>query len=172
TIGGKPCIISFNRDVSDRHELEDALRDKQSRIDLAARASQVGFWDWQLNDNRIYFSPEWKAQIGYLDHEINNDFEEWRSRVHADDLKRVMAAVNAYLSGEAQDYQTEFRFRHKDGSYRWIYVRAEATRDNQGKAMRFVGCHIDITKQKKAEAERELLMQRLSQLQRLEAMGT
>ncbi|MFT4844269.1 MAG: PAS domain S-box-containing protein, partial [Candidatus Azotimanducaceae bacterium] len=46
TVGGKPCIVAFNRDISERQDFEDALRENKLRIDLAARASHVGFWHW------------------------------------------------------------------------------------------------------------------------------
>ena len=172
TIGGKPCLISFNRDVSERQEYENALRENKLQIDLAARASQVGFWHWNLCDNSVMFSPEWKAQIGYEPHEIEDNFEEWRCRVHPDDLDSAMRAVNNHIDGVTAEYTTEFRFQHKDGSYRWIFVRGAISRDDHGEPLRFVGCHIDITPNKRAEEERELLTQRLSQLQRIEAMGT
>tara|TARA_R110002096_G_scaffold5514_17_gene25836 strand:- start:1762 stop:4107 length:2346 start_codon:yes stop_codon:yes gene_type:complete len=172
TVGGQPCIISFHRDTSERREFEHAMRENKMRIDLAARASRVGFWHWDLHDNTVIFSPEWKAQIGYAPDEIEDDFEEWRNRVHPDDLERAMLAVNNHISGKADDYVTEFRFRHRDGSYRWIYVRGEVARDATGQPLRFVGCHVDITATKQAEEERELMTQRLNQLQRIEAMGT
>ena len=172
TIDGKPCVVAFNRDVTERQTFEDALRENQIRINLAARASRVGFWDWDLKQNSVYFSPEWKAQIGYEPDEIANEFEEWRVRVHPDDIDGAMAAIKSHIQGDTDYYTTEFRFRHKDGSYRWIFVRGAVSRDIDGVAVQVVGCHIDITAQKEAEAERSLLTQRLGQLQRLEAMGT
>jgi PAS domain S-box-containing protein len=118
SIGGNPIILSFNRDVSERQDYEDALRENKLHIDLAVRASQVGFWHWNLCDNTVIFSPEWKAQIGYEPHEIEDNFEEWRSRVHPDDLESAMRAVNNHIDGVSAEYTTEFRFQHKDGSYR------------------------------------------------------
>ncbi len=171
TVSGKPCIISFNRDTSERRQFEDTIRENKVHIDLAARASQVGFWHWDLRANSVSFSPEWKAQIGYEPHEIKDDFEEWRSRVHPDDLEAAMLAINNHLEKDA-DYTSEFRFRHKDGSYLWIFGRGEVSRDKSGKPLQFVGCHVDITTNKQAEETRDLLKQRLSQLQRIEAMGT
>jgi PAS domain S-box-containing protein len=172
TIGGKPCVITFNRDTSEREQYEDTLRDSQVRVALAAKASQVGFWDWNVQDQTVHFSPEWKAQIGYAPDELADTYEEWLSRLHPDDVDQVLAAVDDHIHRRSKDYTTEFRFRHKDGSYRWIYVRGEVAFDQNGNPTRFVGCHIDITAQKEAEAERAVLTQRLSQMQRLEAMGT
>jgi len=172
TIEGRPCIVTFNRDASERRDYEDALREKQFKLDVAAHASRVGFWAWDLTNNSVMFSPEWKAQIGYEPHEIEDDFEEWRKRVHPEDLERVLADVKDHIEGRSPEYVTEFRFLHKDGTYRWVDVRGKATRDATGQAVRFFGCHIDVTAQKDAEAERAALTERLSQTQRLEAIGT
>ncbi|MFN3244122.1 MAG: PAS domain S-box protein [Planctomycetota bacterium] len=172
TIAGRTCVVTFNRDISERRRYQLELAENQLRLDVAARASQIGFWEWDLTTNSVHFSPEWKAQIGYQPHEIADDFEEWRSRVHPDDLEPAMAAVQQHVEGQSSVYETRFRFRHKDGSYRWIYVRGEAVRDGDGKPLRFFGCHVDVTAQKQDEDQRVELAQRMSTLQRLEAMGT
>ena len=172
TIGGRRCIVSFNRDSTERHRYESELAEQRIRLGLAARASQVGFWDWEVATGRVLLSDEWKAQIGYLPHELEDDFEEWRKRVHPEDLPSALEAVERHLRGETEVYTTEFRFRHRDGSWRWIYVRGEASRDEQGNAKRFVGCHVDITEQKQAEQQRVEFAQRLSSSQRLESIGT
>lgn len=172
TIGGRSCIVTFNRDITERHRYQLELAENQLRLDVAARASQIGFWEWDLQTNIVQFSPEWKAQIGYAPHEIADDFEEWRSRVHPEDLEPALSAVQRHIEGKTSVYETHFRLRHRDGTYRWIYVRGEAARDSNGKALRFFGCHVDVTAQKQAEEQRVELAQRVGTLQRLEAMGT
>lgn len=65
----------------------------EARLSLAVHAANIGLWDWDLATNRVYFSPEWKSQLGYLDHELPDDFETWRSRVHPDDLDVALQRV-------------------------------------------------------------------------------
>jgi len=172
TIGGRPCVITFNRDITERRRIQDALRENQLRLGLAAHASQIGFWEWDLGGEEVVFSDEWKAQIGYAPDEIANSYEEWRSRVHADDLPAVEQRVRDYLDGHGDTYTNEFRFRHKNGDYLWIYVRGEALRDAEGRPTHFVGCHVDITAQREAEDARAEMARRISQVQRLESIGT
>ncbi|MCB9879506.1 MAG: PAS domain S-box protein [Planctomycetes bacterium] len=172
TIDGRPCVVTFNRDATQREHFVSELHEQQVRLDLAMRASQVGFWDWNIAEDRVYFSPEWKAQLGYAPDEIVDDFDAWRSRLHPDDVAPTMAALDAHLTGEASAYVVEFRLRHRDGTYRWIYVRGEAQRDPEGRAVRLVGCHVDITAQKEAAAEHVELQRRLDQLQRVDVIGT
>ncbi|MCK5945077.1 MAG: PAS domain S-box protein [Planctomycetes bacterium] len=172
TVGGRQCIVTFNRDISERHRYEYELAHNRMQLEVAARASRVGFWEWDLSNDAVQFSPEWKAQIGYGPDELDDDFEEWRRRVHPDDLERALAAVKDHIDGRTETYETQFRFRHRDGSYRWIYVRGEVVRDGDGKAVRFFGCHVDVTAQREAEEQRLELARRMGTLQRLEAIGT
>jgi PAS domain S-box-containing protein len=130
---------------------EVALRQSTERLRLAVSSANVGLWDWDLRTNELYFSPEWKKQIGYEEHEITNSIAEWRSRVHPDDLERALQTVEAFLAKPWPNYSLQFRFRHKDGSYRWILAQASVQRDAQGKPVRMLGSHIDITEPKRAE---------------------
>lgn len=144
------------RNALRQHEAQDALENLRVHLHLALHAANVGTWDWNLKTNRVFFSPEWKRQIGYEDHEISNDFSEWQSRVHPDDMAAAMDKVNRFLADPWPDYFNEFRFRHKDGSYRWILTQAALIRDTAGNPTHMVGVHVDITERKRTEHEREL----------------
>lgn len=144
---------------------EQALRASETRVQLAVRASNIGHWDWDIEHGRLFLSPEWKAQIGYADNEIRDDLGEWESRVHPDDLKPAQEKLRRHLDGSGPNYETEIRLRHKDGSYRWIYTRAELFRDANGKPCRMLGCHVDITERKLAEAALRGLTARLLRAQ-------
>jgi len=75
----------------DRKRGEVALLQAQERLRRAASAGNVGLWDWDLRTNEVYYSPEWKRQIGHTEAEIAGDIGEWRSRLHPEDLDRVLA---------------------------------------------------------------------------------
>jgi PAS domain S-box-containing protein len=111
----------------------------------------TGLWDWNLKANEVYFSPEWKHQLGYENHEIPNRYEEWEARLHPEDRTRTLNAVRASIKDPASAYEVEFRLRHKDGSYRWILARASLLQDPEGHAYRMLGSHTDITERKEAE---------------------
>ncbi len=98
------------------------------------------------------------------DHEIANRFEEWESRLHPDDRQHTLKAVKDYIADRRADYAIEFRLRHKDVSYRWIYTRAEKHFDDTGKPCRLFGCHVDITEQKQAEQALQEYQQKLKSL--------
>lgn len=161
-------IVGLAEDITKRKQVEEELHENQERLHLAMQAASIGPWDWNVQTGAVVFSPEWKRQLGYEDHEIASRYEEWESRLHPDDREPVLKSVNAYLEGHQPEYAVEFRLRHKDGSWRWIYTRGIVLRDAEGKPTRMLGCHVDITARKRAEA----LLDGQKRVLELAAMGS
>lgn len=148
--------IDATERVTAMHKLEQTaqtLHQREERLSLVMRATNDGIWDWDLETNEVYYSPRWKSMLGYDADELPNRFETWRKRVHPEDIEISLRAIQAYLSGESDQYQLEHRLRHKDGHYRWILARGIALRDAEGKPYRMVGSHTDITQRKHAERD-------------------
>jgi PAS domain S-box-containing protein len=160
-------LLGIARDITERKRSEEALRESAERLRLAARASNVGLWDWNLRTNAVVFSREWKSQLGYEEHEIGADYREWESRLHPDDRAPTLTAIREYLDGRRPEHAVEFRLRHKDGSYRWIYARGEVFNDASGAPVRMMGCHVDVTERKLAEAERQAYLWFLESMDRV-----
>ncbi len=156
--------LSVLRDITERKGTETVLRQARERLARAVAAGNVGLWDWDLRTNLVYFSPEWKRQIGYEEHEISDGLSEWQSRVHPDDLGEALRCVQAYLSGAAPAYEVEFRFRHKNNSYRHILARGSKLAGSDGTPLRLLGTHVDIT-------ERTQLQTQFLQAQKMESVG-
>ncbi len=129
-------------------EATAALRESEERYALAVAGAADGLWDWNLLTEEIYFSPRWKAMLGWEEQEIGHDLEEWFSRVHPEEIARVKREIAQHLAGETPHLETEYRMTHRDGSYRWFLVRGLAVRDAQGKAYRLAGSQTDISDRK------------------------
>ncbi|MBF0104380.1 MAG: PAS domain-containing protein, partial [Deltaproteobacteria bacterium] len=157
-------LLCIGYDITKHITLQEQLKEINARHNIALKAANIGPWDWDLKTNEVYFSPEWKAQIGYNDDEIQNNYTEWESRLHPEDKKGVLDAIAAHLEGRTNDYEVQFRLRHKDGSYLWIHCKGEALKDDQNKYHRMLGCHVDITEQKKTN-------EWIRQSEKLEAVG-
>ncbi len=143
--------LAVTHDITERKLAEEALRASQQKLRQALDASNTGLWDWNTDTNEASFSKEWKRQLGYEEAEIVDVFESWETRLHPDDHARAIEYVRAYLAKPVGDYHQEFRLRHKDGTYRWIEARASFATESDGRQVRLLGSHTDITERKRAE---------------------
>ncbi|MGM0444717.1 MAG: PocR ligand-binding domain-containing protein, partial [Fibrobacterota bacterium] len=135
------------------HRTNEQLKASEERFTLAMKASNDGLFDWNLKTNEIYFSPGWKKILGFQNNELPNDFSVWENRTDPQDVERSWQLQKKLISGEMERFVTEFRMQHKDGRWVDILVRAEAVFDEDGKAVRIVGTHTDISERKQAEQE-------------------
>src|SRR6476619_2798082 len=110
---------------------------KQSR--KLTRADSEGLWDWNLESDRVHFSPRWIALVGCEDHEVGGTPEEWFERVHPDDSARLAREIESARTGESTTFAYRHRLRHKDGTYRWMMCRGTVLRNKAGKAVRLTG---------------------------------
>lgn len=136
-----------------RDALDAAVADTEARWQFAIDGSGLGLWDWDATTNRVYFSDQWKAILGFAPDEIVDTLEEWSDRVHPDDLAHCLADFQAHLKGQTSIYDNEHRLRCKDGAYKWTRDRGRVmawTADS--KPVRVIGTHEDIDARKRAEA--------------------
>ena len=161
-----------------KHGMEKKLRESEERYDLAARGANDGLWDWNLKRNEIYYSTRWKTMLGFKEHEIGNNPDEWLKRIHPDDQKRVRESLISHINGETPHFEYEYRIQHANNVYMWILTRGLAVREAEGKAYRIAGSQTDLTSRKLIEERlaygalhdgltglpnRELFMDRLKQ---------
>lgn len=132
--------------MADEHKPDSTGGKLHAWTTLAVSSSGTGVWDRDVATGRISYSPEWKAIIGYADHEIGDRIEDSYTRVHPDDLAHVQATIAAHFDGSTPSYTVEHRLRCKDGSFKWVLSRGKVVaRDADGKALRMTGVTTDIT---------------------------
>jgi diguanylate cyclase (GGDEF)-like protein/PAS domain S-box-containing protein len=130
-----------------------SLSRSEERYALAVRAANDGIWDWDLGADRIYFSPRWHEILGRPERSDDDDPCAWFNLVHADDLLRLRAGIDAHLAGQTPHLLSQHRMRHSDGSWRWVLTRGLAIRDVDGVATRMAGSLSDITDRLAAERQ-------------------
>jgi diguanylate cyclase (GGDEF)-like protein/PAS domain S-box-containing protein len=131
----------------DRMRIESRLAKLEERTSLSQAAANDGLWDFDVESNEVYFSPRWKAMLGYADEDMQGS-PDWRSLVHPDDLSRVQAAIRDHVAGKTPTFESTHRMRHKSGEWRWVVSRAKARVDKHGRLLRLVGVEFDITERK------------------------
>src|SRR5262249_54624679 len=148
-------------EVTERKRAEEELRKSRERFELAVLASQDGLWDWDVEANQVWYSPQMRTMLGYDEEEFPNQPGETEKRVHPEDHARWRARLHGHVESSTDHIEIEYRIRHKDGSYRWVRDRGVALRRPDGKAYRMTGSREDITDRKIAEQELARLQQRL-----------
>lgn len=145
------ALARLRTETARREKAEESLHNSEERYALAVRGADDGMWEWNLRTDSVYFSPRWKSMLGYADHELGDRMEEWRARVHPQDVDRVVGELDAHLQGKTARFENEHRLLHRDGRYRWILARGAAVRNAVGSAYRMVGLHTDISARKQVQ---------------------
>lgn len=131
---------------------ENKLTKSEERLQYALEASADGFWDWDIQTGKVFYSKKWLESLGYSQKEIKNNKDTWKKLVHPEDLPEVMAALQGHFEGKTDLYKVENRLLTKSGTYRWNQDRGMVvSRDKKGNPLRMVGTDTDITARKFVE---------------------
>lgn len=125
--------------------VEHEIIDANERYKLVTQATTDGIWEWDCASDILYHSSRMQQILGLnaVDDHISRD--AWRSRIHPADRAAVAAAIERFRAKGADSYQSEYRVRHEDGSWRWLLSRGVAVRNSAGDLVRVVGAISDIT---------------------------
>ncbi len=122
------------------------LNVNEERLRLVLQITNDGLYDWDLQTNEVYYSPQWKAMLGYADEELENQLSTWLHLLHPEDRETTLKYAKDYISGIIDRFEVVFRLRHKHGHYISVLSRACLFRDADNKVVRMVGTNVDITK--------------------------
>ncbi len=138
-------------EIKERKSIEISLRESEYRYALAAQGANDGLWDWNLNIGDVYFSPRFKAILGYAESEIGISPDEWFSRIHPDDAERVAFELKEHMEDRLAYFSSEHRILMKSGEYCWVLARGLAVKDPEGQVYRIAGSLTDISHRKRTE---------------------
>ncbi len=144
--------LIIKQELADRQKLEQTITDNERVWKQAIDGTGDGVYDWDIQGNDMYYSPRWKNMLGYNEADVINEFSTWKKLMHPDYLEPINDTLQAYLAGTTSHYEVEFPLLHKQGHYVWILSRGMVvSRDSQGKPLRMIGTHMDISKRKRIE---------------------
>ncbi|UCE62602.1 MAG: PAS domain-containing protein [Nitrospirota bacterium] len=147
--------FALREEIAERKKTEQALRESETRLALAVDGATEGYWNatclpneaWSFPGNPVWWSPRFKAMLGFKEEEFPNVLESWASRLHPEDQDRFFAAWNAHIERN-EPFDEELRLCTKQGEFRWYRARGQAIRDDAGNTLRLAGSLQEITDMK------------------------
>lgn len=150
-------------------QLSRELRESEERMRLAARAAELGFWDWDIKRDEVWIDDVGKERTGTLGPGLA-DHERYLSLIHPDDRDRVRQALDQAIRFQ-QDFEADFRMVSPGGEERWISASGKVEHDAHGEALRLRGISMDITARRQFESELQKHRSALGHTQRVFALG-
>ena len=143
-------MVSVSTDVTERVRSEE-------RFQLISRATSDAIWDWDFKTDVTWRSDNVYALFGYAPGEFGSNPKAWEELLHPEDRDRVMRSVRASIDAGARQWECDYRLRRKDGSYADVRDRGFILHDESGRAIRALGGMLDLTQQRRDEANLRLL---------------
>lgn len=142
-----------------RNRVEASLKDTEERFALAVEGTQDGIFDWDLRTGKVFYSGRLFSMLGYERNSFIGTPDDLKELLHPEDAPRMWKHMEDYLSGDLPEYSQEFRLKNKDGFWIWVQARARSIVGLDGKPVRIVGAHTDISllkeRQEKLEGEKK-----------------
>ena len=152
--------MALSAGMAERGRAEEALRESEARINLAANAANLGLWVWNIRDDELWVTKKWRKLFGFAESEAVN-IGQLAQRVHPDDREGMKQRVQHIVEDGGVDYESEYRITQPDGSTRWIASYVGIQLDEHGKPVCARGVSRDITERKIAEQELRESQQRM-----------
>lgn len=141
------CIAKFKNAMV--NNIGDISKSEQ-RLSNAINATRDGVWDWDIENDKFFYSNRWKEILGYETEHIQDDVLEWEERIHPDDLFTVLQDTADHFAGKTPFFENIHRVKRSNGDYLWVLSRGQTVSwDNVGNPLRVIGTIIDISSYKK-----------------------
>lgn len=145
-------------------ENKKLLSQANQRLKLAMEAAEHTFWEWNLENNKAYFSPNFYKMLGYKDDQLQIDIDSAFKIIHPEDKKETLKIIEKAVE-ELEPFAEELRVKCKNGGWKWVEVRGKSYQlDPRGKAKRILGINIDIDQKKKQEEALKKSREKFSRL--------
>ncbi len=127
----------------------ELYREKE-KWQFALEGGGDGVWDWDMANDDVSYSRTYLEMFGYSAEDLRHEKGGFDQRTHPDDWPGVKASLDDYLKGRSAVYVADRRMLCKDGSWKWVRGRGMVvSRNTEGKPLRMIGTHSDISEQKR-----------------------
>jgi len=151
---GNVIFYGHVSDITELKDKEEKLKISEERFQFALDASTVGIWDWDMVTNSVFYSSLSLKILELESTDIFDDPERWDKIVHPDDLPKYYSDIHEHFDNKIPFYENYHRVMTSSGNYKWILDRGKVIkRDENGKPLRVIGTHTDVSAQKEKELE-------------------
>jgi len=151
---GNVIFYGHVSDITELKDKEEKLRISEERFQFALDASTAGIWDWDMVTNRVFYSSLSLKILELESTDIFDDPERWDKIVHPDDLPKYYSDIHEHFDNKIPFYENYHRVMTSSGNYKWILDRGKVIeRDENGRPLRVIGTHTDVSAQKEKELE-------------------
>lgn len=170
---GRPIrLVGLNRDISLERKTEAALHLIEERWQLALEGNNDGVWDWDITTGHFFYDTRYSVMLGFALGELPTHYAAHHKLVHPDDRAEFEASNQAHLMGAVSYFQHEHRIQSKSGDWIWVLDRGKVvSRSTEGRPLRMVGTHTDITARKQLEQRLRQAEELSLQVSRLAQIG-
>ena len=148
--------IHVCREITERKKVEERLRATQERLRLALQAGKLGYYDWEIQNDHVYYSDQYIDILEYGRDEFEPRIQSWKKLIPSHDKTAVLHALKNHIDGRTSHYVATYRLKVKSGAWRWIREHAEVVnRDTKGSPLSIIGTITDVTSYKEFEKELE-----------------
>lgn len=158
-------------ELAERRQVETALQKSEERMGLVLQGANDGWWDWDLANNQIFYSPRWWSMLGYEPDELESSLTLNQTLTHPGDQTHVETIMRQALQDGPDQYEVEFRLLHKQGFYVPVLSRGYIQRDENHQPVRITGTNTDLTVRKQTEEDLRLSEERLRLAMTASQMG-
>lgn len=162
--------FELSMDLVRSQQLSRDLQESEERMRLAARAAELGFWDWDVQRDEVWIDDVARERAGTTAEPRLANHERYLSLVHPDDRDTLRHKLDQAIK-QKQDFEAEFRLVDRGGGERWVAASGRVGQSAQGQPLRLRGVSMDITARKQFESELQRHRSMLGHTQRVLAMG-
>jgi len=152
---GERTLLSVLVDITPQIELQHELDRQRGRLANIIDGTRLGTWEWNVKTGGTTLNARWAEIVGYTLWELEPiSVDTWRNLTHPSDLRKTDEALKRHFLGETEVYDNEFRMRHKNGRWVWVWARGSVvSRTESGEPLIMFGTHLDITSRKHLEQQ-------------------
>lgn len=140
------------------NQTKHKLAENQRIWEFAIENNRDGVWDWNLQNNNVFYSKQWAQMLHFEPGELDNTLEQWEALCHPEDREKMMAAIEKHKNGDSQYFKHIHRLKCKSGHYKWFLGRGKLLYDKKsGNPSHFIGTHTDIDERVQNELNQKKL---------------